>query len=151
MICLTFGDLWSRLMYLVTFDYCWKKLWPLGTFGDLLWPWILQLEFLYQSLNLQLYFNVQNYIPKFQLIQLYICKYIYLYIYIYILEFTVATLLNSSPPLALRGGSAYNLYKWSREYCMQKNALLSAYLNYDPYLIVFDLHWPLMAYEVKMT
>ena len=76
---------------------------------------------------------------------------IYIYIYIYILEFTVATLPNSSPPLALRGGSAYNLYEWSRKYCMQKNALLSAYLNYDPYLIFFDLHWPLMAYEVKMT
>ena len=72
-------------------------------------------------------------------------------IYIYILEFTVATLPNSSPPLSLRGGSPYDLYEWSREYFMQKNALLSAYLNFDPYLNFFDLQWPLMAYEVKMT
>ena len=77
--------------------------------------------------------------------------YIYIDAYIYILEFTVATLPNSSPPLALRGGLAFDLYEWRREYSMQKNALLSAYLNYDPYLIFFDLHWPLMAYEVKIT
>ena len=67
-------------------------------------------------------------------------KYIYIYIYIYILEFTVATLPNSSPPLALRGGSAYDLYEWSRKYCMQKNALLSAWP-------LFDLFWPPLTFN----
>ena len=82
-------------------------------------------------------------------ISLYI--YICIYIYIYILEFTVATLPNSSPPLALRGGSAYDLYEWRRKYCRQKSVLLSAYLNFDRYLNFFDIQWPLMASEVKMT
>ena len=106
---------------------------------------------IYKYIYTYIYVCVLNilFMLLFHMLSIYI--YINTYMCIYILEFTVATLPNSSPPLALRGGSAYGLYEWSRGYYMQKNALLGAYLNYDPYLNFFDLHWPIMAYEVKMT
>ena len=43
-------------------------------------------------------------------IYIYIYKYIYIYIYIY-LRIPVVTIPDSSPPLALWGGSAYGPYE----------------------------------------
>ena len=58
--------------------------------------------------SLLLYFETYS---KFIISQyIYIYKYIYIYLYIYT-RIPVATLPDSSPPLALRGGSAYGPYE----------------------------------------
>ena len=59
---------------------------------------------------------IYTYINRYIYINVYIC-YIYIYIFIYMYIYTrisVAALLDSSPPLALWGGSAYGPYEWCR-------------------------------------
>ena len=78
-----------------------------------------------------------------------------IYIYIYIYTYTripVATLPDSSPPLTLRGGSAYGLYEWCRCSSHKKKIIWSDQIeNFKTCMIyieilIYKILWPWVFY-----